>query len=258
MRRKLALTLVLGAALAVTVAAVAAATTTTIRAGNLILTFGGTTSPKALPKKTFAPVALNVSGKIATTDGTHPSAFREAIVEIDKNGMVNAKGVPVCKGSQLEARDTKAAEKVCGKALVGKGHAEVEIAFPESRPIDVPSPLLIFNGGTKGSTTTMFIHSFITVPVPAAIVTTITIQKVHNGRYGLHTISKVPVIAGGSGSALNFNFKINRKGYLQAKCPDGHFNAKVTKAIFKNEADTSGVAPTTELSGELVVPCTPK
>lgn len=267
MRKRLMLTLALGAALAVAVAAIAAATTTRIQAGNLELTFGGTVSPKALPKKTPAPVALSASGKIATTDGTHPSAFREAIVDIDKNGGVNAKGVPVCKGSELEARDTAAARKVCGKAIVGTGSAHVEIAFAEQKPIIVPSPLTIFNGGVKGSKTTMFIHSFITVPIPAAIVTTITIQKVHKGRYGLHTIAKVPQVAGGAGSALDFKFTINKKKftyrgkkhtYLEAKCPDGHFNTKLLKAVFKNEAETPGVAHETVLSGSLIVPCTPK
>jgi hypothetical protein len=267
MRKRLMLTLALGAALAVAVAAIAAATTTTIFAGNLKLTFGGTVSPKALPKKTPAPVALGVSGKIATTDGTHPSAFREAIVDIDKNGGVNAKGVPVCKEKELESRDTATARRVCGKAIVGTGSAHVEIAFPEQKPIIVSSPLTIFNGGAKGAKTTMFIHSFITVPAPTAIVTTITIQKVHKGRYGLHTIAKVPKIVGGSGSALDFKFTIGKKKftyrgkkhtYLEAKCPDGHFNTKVLKAIFKNEAETPGVAPETVLSGSLVVPCTPK
>jgi hypothetical protein len=267
MRKRLMWTLAIGAVFAIGVAAVAAATTTTIVVPPLKLTFSGGVAPKALPKKTPAPVSLSVSGKIETLDGSHPPALREAIVDIDKNGGVNTKGVPVCKGSQLVARNSNAAKAVCGKALVGEGKADAEIAFPESKLIKTSSPLLVFNGGTKGSTTTMYIHTFLTVPVPAAIVTTITIQKIHNGRYGLHTISKIPVIAGGSGSAMDFNFTIGKKKftykgkkhtYLEAKCPDGHFNSKILKAIFKNEAETPGQPPEAVLSGSLVVPCTPK
>ena len=93
-----------------------------------------------------------------------------------------------------------------------------------------------------------------------------TIKKIHKGRYGLHTISKIPVIAGGSGSALSFEFNIKRmfkyKGkkvsYIEAKCPDGHFNGKLLKGLFKNEADIEGVPPQTVLRGGLLVPCTPK
>jgi hypothetical protein len=266
MRRKLVLTLALGAVLAVSIAAVAAATTTTLRLGNLVLTFGGSTSPKALPKSKLAPIALNVSGKIATTDNTHPSAFREAVVDIDKNGAVNATGLPICKSGQLQSRDSKAAEKACGPALVGHGTTTVEIAFPEQAPIPATSKLLLFNGGTKGGKTTLFIHAYLSNPVAAAIVTTVTIQKIHKGRYGFHTISKVPMVAGGSGSVKSFNFTIKRdftyKGkkvsYLEAKCPDGHFNTQLDEAVFKNEAETPGVPATTKLSGKLIVPCTPK
>ena len=261
--RRLGCVVAAGAILAGIVATSALASMTTVQVGNLKLTFGGTVAPKALPRRKLAPIALSVSGKIQTTDGTHPSALREAIVE-DENGAVNAKGVPVCQAGQLQARDTSAAMKVCGKALVGRGEAGAEIAFPEQKPIEVPSPLLIFNGGTKGNKTTILLHAFITVPVPAAIVTTITVTQTHNR---LYTVSKVPVIAGGSGSALDFHFTIGKKlfsykhrkhTYLEAKCPNGRFTPRLVKAVFKNEAKVEGVGPETVLSGRLVVPCTPK
>jgi hypothetical protein len=112
----------------------------------------------------------------------------------------------------------------------------------------------------------MFIHAFITVPVPSAVVTTLTVTKIHKGRYGYHTVAKIPVIAGGSGSALDFKFSFSKKkftykgkkhSYLEAKCPDGHYNANLIKALFKNEAHEPGPA-STALKGSLVVPCTPK
>ena len=98
-------------------------------------------------------------------------------MNIDKDVKVNVKGFPVCKAGQLEARDTKAAKRVCGKTILGKGHADAEIAFPEQKPIKVPSPLLVFNGGEHGGKITLLIHTFITVPAPTAIVTTVTIKR---------------------------------------------------------------------------------
>ncbi len=267
MRKNVLVAFALSAVLALSGAAVAAATSTTVHAGNLVLTFGSSVAPKKLPRKKLAPIALNVSGKVKTTDGTHPSAFREAVVEIDKNGEVDTRGVPVCKGSKLQATDTKAAKKACGSALVGHGSAHVDIAFPEQPSIRVASPLLIFNGGTKRGKTTMYIHSFITVPVPAAIVTTLTIKKIHKGRFGYQTVAKVPQIVGGSGSAVDFRFTIAKKFFrfkhrkhslLSAKCPDGHFKAKVLKALFRNEAQVAGAPSRTVLKSSLVVPCTPK
>jgi len=266
MRRNLVLVLALSAALAVGAATVASATQITLRAGNLILTFGGNVAPKKLPKKRFAPASAKVFGKIKTSDGTHPSAFREAIFDIDKNVMVNSTGMPVCRAGQLEARDTKAAKRVCGKTIVGSGSAHAEIAFPEQTPIVVASPLLVFNGGTRGGKTKLLIHTFITVPAPTAIVTQVTLKKVHKGRFGMHGVAKIPVIAGGSGSALDFSFKVKRyyrfkgrkRSFLMARCPDGRFQVRTTRTVFKNEAHTPGVAAQTVLRGGLVTPCKPR
>jgi hypothetical protein len=263
MRRNLMLALALAAVLSVGVAAIASATSTTIRAGNLVLTFGGSISPKALPKTQYVPVTTNVFGKISTSDGTHPSAFRETVVDVDKDVKINVKGLPACKAGQLEARDTKAAMKVCGTTVLGEGEADVEIAFPEQRPIKVHSPLTVFNGGEKGGKVTLLIHIFVTVPAPAAVVTQVTIQRKGSG---LHAIAKIPVVAGGSGSGLDFKFKLGRTytykgkktGYLEARCPDGNFKVNSPKTVFKNEAQTPGVAPTTVLQGSLLIPCTPK
>lgn len=263
MGRKLMLMLAVGATLAVGVAALANAATTTVRAGNLILTFGGTVSPKAMPKTDYVPVTTHITGKIKTTDGTHPSALREVVVDIDKDVKVNVKGYPVCKASELEARSTKSANSVCGDTILGEGEAHVEIEFPEQKPIIVPSPLTVYNGGEKGGKVTLLIHVYITVPVPVALVTTVTITRKGTG---VHTVSKIPVAVGGSGSALDFDFKLGKTytykgkkiGYFEARCPDGKFKATTPKTVFKNEAGIPGVQSQTVLQGSLLVPCTPK
>ena len=77
MRRNLMLALALAGVLSLGVAAVASAIQTTLRAGNLVFTVGGTTSPKALPKNAYTPVSTTIFGKISTSDGTHPSALRQ-------------------------------------------------------------------------------------------------------------------------------------------------------------------------------------
>jgi len=259
------LVLALGAALAVAVAAVATAKYEVFQVGNLVLKVDGGVSPKTLPKKTYAPVTVNVKGLISAKDGTHPDAFREATVDFDKNGKLDTKGLATCKGGQLEARTTTAAKKVCGKAEIGKGGGKISIAFPEQRPIPVTAPITVFNGGTKGGKTTLYIHTYITVPVPSAVVTTVTIKNVKKGRYGISTVSKIPVIAGGSGSVLAFDinfgkkysYKGKKKSYIVARCTDGRFNAKVIKADFVNE-DGDGPRTKTTLSGTVIRPCTPK
>jgi hypothetical protein len=265
-RKNLISALALATVVFLGVAGVASAvklTGTTVQAGNLRVTFGGGIHQGTLPKHEFAPLKHTIFGKIETIDGTHPSAFRELILDVDKDVKINTKGFPVCKAGQLEARDTEAAKRVCGKTIIGDGEATAEIAFPEQAPIKVLSPLLAFNGGESGGKVTLLIHTFITVPVPAAIVTTVTIQRKGTG---LHAIAKIPVIAGGSGSALNFRFTLGKAyrykhttiDYFEAMCPDGVFKVRSKRALFKNEARTPGVAAQTVLKGGLGVPCNGK
>jgi len=254
MRKRLITTLALAAALAVAVAGIATADKPTIvQAGNLKITLNGGFSPKALPKKGKpAPITLNVSGEIATTDGTHAPALKEVIVETDKNGSIDTKGLPVCTSGKLQAQDTAAAKKICEKAIIGKGKTDVEVEFPEQAPFVAKSELLAFNGGTSGGKTTIFIHAYLSSPVSAAVVTTVKISKVHNGRFGTKSVASVPKIAGGYGSVKSFSLTFDR-GYkntpfLFANCPDGHLNAKAT-SVFANG---------TKLTGSFVRSCTPK
>jgi hypothetical protein len=227
-----------------------------VKAGNLELTFNGGFSPKALSKTKPTPIKIDVSGKIATLDGTHPPALREFILETDKNGGVEVKGYPVCKAGQLQSRDSASAEKICKSALLGTGTTGVEIAFPEQKPIPVDSKLLVFNGGEKGGTITFYIHAYITVPTPAAIVTTVKIKKIHSGRFGIKSVASIPKIAGGSGSVTSFSLSVDKKftykgkrvSVLTAKCTDGKLVAR-GEAIFSDS---------TKAKAEVVRTCTPK
>ena len=248
------------AALAVLVAggtALAGNKPVTVEAGNLMFTFNGGFSPTALPKSKLAPITLTASGKIATKDGTHPPALKEAIVETDKNGAVNVKGLPVCKSGQLQSRDTNSAKKACPKAIIGSGSTTVEVQFPESKPIPVNSALTVFNGGQRGGTTTFYIHAFFTAPISGAIVTTVKIKKIHNGRYGLKSVATIPKIANGSGSVKTFNLKIGKtftyKGkkvsVLSAKCTDGKLQAHATSVFADGTKASAGIVRTCQSKG---------
>jgi hypothetical protein len=218
---------VIGAALALIVAGGAFAKPETVRVGNLVLTHDGGISPTELPRRGQAPVDAFISASISSADGSHLSAAREAVIDLDKSVHVNAKGLPVCARRQLTSRDTVAAKRACKGAIVGNGTARVEIAFPEQAPVMATSPLTMFNGGVRGGKTTIFIHAFLTVPVPAAVVTTVVLTPTRHGPYGTHIVAKVPAIAGGSGSLIDARLKIDRtftykgkkRSYLTAGCP---------------------------------------
>jgi len=253
--RNLIRSMVIGAALALIAGGSALAKPDVVRVGNLVLSHDGGISPTKLPKHGQTPIEAFISASIATLDGSHLPAAREAVVDLDKSIHVNAVGLPVCSAEQLNSRRTGAARRVCGEAIVGRGGARVEIAFPEQPPIMASSPLTMFNGGVQGRTTTIFIHAFITVPVPAAVVTTVELTPTP-GRYGTHIVAKVPAIAGGSGSLTNailridrkFTYKGEKRSYLTASCPTKRHFIK-GRVLFDDE---------TLLNLSRILPCTPR
>jgi hypothetical protein len=256
MRKRLTWTLVLGTVLAVACAGIATAyKPTIIKEGNVELVLNGGFKPTKLPKKKLAPIHLKIEGEINTLDGSHPSPLTEVIVETDKNGTINAKGLAKCTAGKLAARTTKAAHDACPKAIVGEGKTDVEIAFPEQKPFIIHSKLLAFNGGVSGGKTTIYIHAFLSNPVSAAVVTTVKVSKIHNGRFGTKSVATIPPIAG-EGAVRKFQleffrmftYKGKKQSYLLAKCPDGKLEAKA-KSIFREGPP---------MVGTFKRPCTPK
>ncbi|HEY6145608.1 MAG TPA: hypothetical protein VIV13_04995 [Solirubrobacterales bacterium] len=215
--------------------------------GELEVQYNGDFTPKVISKTKPTPISFNAAAKIASLDPVekHPPAVREVVIEGDKHGSIDVKGILTCTSGKLQSRTSKAAREVCGPAVIGSGRTDVEIKFPEQPPILVHSELLAFNGGVKAGVTTLYIHAFLTAPVTAAVVTTVKIKKIHNGRYGLESIASVPKIAGGSGSPIFFTLTL-KKGIIKATCPDGHLQARGT-AVF-----TDG----TKANGTVVRPCT--
>ncbi len=243
-------------AIALSLGAIAYAATSTVTAGNLVLKIKSSVSPKALPKKALAPIAFKLGVGVSTKDGSHPPAAKTFQGEIDRNSAINAKGLPVCKPDQLVAQTTAAAKAACKKALIGQGFAEAEVEFPESAPFDAKGPLLAFNGGQKGGKTLILVHVYAKVPAPTAFVTRVNISEINNGRYGLKFDARIPVIAGGAGSLIEFSlnlhkiftFRGERRSYLLAKCPLGR--------LFGEGVLT--YADGTHLKGTAALPCIPK
>jgi hypothetical protein len=255
-----AVTLAIGIALLAAVAAIAKPKTTArvekFEAGNIVAIDHGGISPEKLPQHRQAPIAGHIHGRFSTKDGSHLPAIDRLTVDFDRTLQVNAKGLPSCSAADLTARGTASAKRVCSDAIVGSGSGEVEIAFPEQAPIMVKTPLVAFNGGVHGGKTLLFVHAYITVPTPAAVVAEAQITKVNDGHYGMHTVTKVPRIAGGAGSVTRVDLNLGRKftykgrqeSYLTASCPAGRYFIR----------GALGFADGTLLHISHILPCTPE
>lgn len=201
-----------------------------VRAGNMVLEINGDITPRALPKHELAPIGVWGSGKLETIDGSHPPALEEAVFDADKDLFVSVKGLPACTAERLEARATKQAEAACGGAVLGRGTATVEVAFPEQKPIVSTGPLVLFNGGERNGVVRVLVHTYVNVPAPTAVVATVEVSRVAKEGLGLHIEVEVPKIAGGAGSVVGARFGIRRvytyrgkpRSVISGRCPDGH------------------------------------
>jgi len=255
MRKFSVCAMVVGVGLALVVVASALAKPQVIRVGNLVFRDNGGISPIKLPRHEQAPTSANLKGQIETKDGTHPPAIKSVVANFDKNIQVNAKGLPVCREDQLVARSSAAAKDACGDAIVGFGKAEVEVAFPEQKPIMAQGPVYFFNGGVHGRTTRLFIHTYVNVPAPTAVVATVTLTKTPGDKYGIHAVAQIPAIAGGAGSVTGYKLKVGRtftykgrkESYLTASCPTGLYYAEAEVAF----------SDATALKVTHILPCTP-
>jgi hypothetical protein len=225
-------------------------------AGNVCVADSGGISPEKLPRHGKAPATALLNGEISTRDGSHPPAFKSMDLKIEKNISIDPAGLPKCRMAQLKATSSTAAKRACGDAIVGSGEAEVEVAFPEQAPFRSTGPLILFNGGTKGPTTTLLLHAYVDVPAPTAIVVPAKVTRIDDGRFGMRVQATVPRIAGGSGSVTDFKLVVGRrftyegkrKSFLNASCPHGSWMAK-GEASFVDD---------TVLHIAHIFPCTPE
>jgi hypothetical protein len=231
MRKYLVCAIAVGVGLALIVVTGALAKPHVLRAGNLFLKDDGGIFPSKLPRHSQMPISARIDAEIGTTDGSHPPAVKTLHIDFDKSIQVNARGLPVCKEAQLTARSTADTKKACSDAIVGSGEGEVEVAFPEQKPIVAKGPIFLFNGGVHGGTTLLFVHTYVNVPAPTAVIATVKITRIHRGHYGIHTVAQIPAITGGAGSVIKFKLTIGRKftykgqreSYLTASCPTGRY-----------------------------------
>jgi hypothetical protein len=227
---------------------------TVVRAGNMVLKLDGNVTPEVLPKHEFAPMGFWGSAKLSTTDGSHPPALRATVFDVDRDVAVSVRGLPACRFEQLRAVDTKKAEAACGDAVIGRGSATVEVAFPEQKPFDSTGPLIFFNGGERNGVVRVFAYSYVSVPAPTAVIATVEIKRVDEGPFGLRVETRIPRIAGGAGSDVAAKFNVRRvytlegkrRSVISGRCPDGLLRAK---GVFTFGDDTV-------LSGSVFRTCT--
>ncbi|HEY2052589.1 MAG TPA: hypothetical protein VGH14_01490 [Solirubrobacterales bacterium] len=181
-------------------------------------------SPKELSKQSFTPIRAFISQELPTFP--HPLAERELLIELDRNLMIQTRGLPACHPG---VQDGLTIEESCMGTSVGSGEETVQIALPESPPIDVSARLKVLNGGEHDGAITMWLYGFFGEPLKGSLVTKVVFTRHHHGRFGWLADVTLPQIAGGAGSVIQLNLQIGRQyadkgsgaSVLSARCTDG-------------------------------------
>jgi hypothetical protein len=199
--------------------------------GPVSVELDGKTSRTKFAARMPKPITMTLEGRFSEPAGTgaRVPAVTTISVQFDKAGAIFTKGLPTCRPPSTASEFWWS---LCKKALVGQGHVELEIQFPDQPPFRGGGHLLIFNSAPQGGRPTLLYYLYAKVPAPTTFFTYGVIEPGH-GRYGTQTTIKIPTITSGQGSVVGFRAKIGRtwtyKGQkvslLTASCPNGRLFA---------------------------------
>jgi hypothetical protein len=217
-----------------------------VTGGDQLLTLNGGFSPKRLSRTVPTPIALHVVAQVESAGGAPPPALSALIFETDRNGAIDVKGLPACN-PRIQYQVVNPSAEVCRGAMIGAGTASFEVDFPGSEPIPLDGRLRIFNGGSSGGMITLYASVKLAVPTPSTLVSTIKIEKIHQGRYGMQAVVSIPKLAGGSGAVTSFSATIFKTfayrgrsaSLLTLRCPDGKIVAR-GKGVFSDGTQAEG------------------
>lgn len=182
--------------------------------------------PYKLPRERPAPIAIFVAGHLATVDGAIPPQLQRLEIEVNRHGLLQSRGLPVCHAKQVQAATTARALSNCGQALIGSGQFWAHILLPGQDPYPTKGRLLIFNGRRHGRPT-LLAQIYTAHPFNSAFLISFAIRRISDGPYGTELVASLPQALGSWGYLDRIKLTLKRKyrferrqlSYFNAACP---------------------------------------
>lgn len=193
--------------------------------GDLFVKFKGGLTPTALPRDSLAPIGVSVDGTVRTLSGDRPPALRQISIELNHGGVLDSRGLPVCRYNELVSTPDSQALANCRDALVGNGSYLADTAFPEQLAFPSNGHILAFNS-IVGGKPAILAHIYGTDPV--AITRIITFHIRHTaGAYGTILTGSLPPTLNRYGYIRHIYLNLHRRysfrgqahSYISAACP---------------------------------------
>jgi hypothetical protein len=197
-----------------------------IQEGNLRITITSQIQPYKLPRTKPAPIAVFIAGHLAAPHGGIPSQLQKMSVKVNRHGLLQSKGLAVCRLSQLQPASTERALANCADALIGSGQFWAHIVFPDQGTYGTHGRLLIFNGRQNGQPV-LLTHIFTSNPFFSSFVLVFKIKKIPHGTYGTELSASLPEALGSWGYVDRIKLTLKRKyssqgkqlSYFNSACP---------------------------------------
>lgn len=172
--RRLARGLLLGLALATAGVPAHAAL---VQDGTLRATVLAQVEPFRLPRHTPAPIAVFLSGHLASTNGTVPPQLRRLRVEVNRHALLQSAGLPRCGLRQIQPATTQRALQQCAPALVGSGQFWAKVVLPGQAPYPTQGRILLFNGERRDKPV-LYAHIYTEHPFASSFVITFAMRRI--------------------------------------------------------------------------------
>lgn len=182
--------------------------------------------PYKLPRDKPAPIAIFVAGHLAAVDGGIPPQLERLRIQVNRHGLLQSRGLPVCRPGQVQPATTARALSICGDALIGSGQFWANIILPGQEPYPTKGRLLIFNGRSHGRPT-LLAQIYTAHPFNSSFLITFAIRRFSDGFYGTELVASLPETLGEWGYLDRIKLTLERKyhfgsqqlSYFNAACP---------------------------------------
>jgi hypothetical protein len=151
--------------------------------------------PNKLPRTGTAPIAVFVAGHLQSSEGGIPPQLQSLRIEVNRHGLLQSKGLPVCGVPQIQPASTERALEDCADALIGSGRFWANIVLPDQKPYPTSGRLLIFNG-REGGHPVILAHIFTSHPFNSSFVIPFSMRHVSKGPYGTELNASLPQALG--------------------------------------------------------------
>jgi hypothetical protein len=213
-------------AAALLLAAGAYATAATVQFDGLRITALAQLKPYKLPRKTPAPIAVFIAGHLQSTSGGVPPQLQKLKIEVNKHGLLQSKGLPVCHVPEVQPASTQRALLNCQDALIGSGQFWANIVLPDQGAYRTQGRLLVFNG-REGGKPVILTHIYTSHPFNSSFVIPFAMKRIHKGSYGTELSASLPQALGSWGYLDRIKLTLKRKyayrgkqlSYFNAACP---------------------------------------